>query len=70
MVCRLTKSGVSLVVENDLSYAIAVTDIHKCHSAHLTGTLNPSGKRHFAAGVIEAEFSAGFGPIHILSFIT
>ena len=65
MVCGVAEGGVSIVIENHLRDAVAVTHVYKGHTSHLAGSLNPSGKSHLGAGIAQAEFSACLSPIHI-----
>ena len=69
MIGSLRKLCIKFVIENNLSYAVAVAEVDKSHAAHLAYTLYPSGKSNLLAFIGEPEFAAGVCSEHILGII-
>ena len=65
LACTCAKLAVVRVVEDKLCDAIAVAQVNKCHSAHLSNALYPSGKRYGLAGIGETQLSTSVCSIHI-----
>ena len=69
----LTTKSVSLfakfsilgLVKHQLCQSIAVTQVNKRHTAHLSGSLNPSGQFHLLSGIGKSELATSISSIHI-----
>ena len=59
--------GISRLIEYQLCDSVAVAQVNECHTAHLTCSLYPSGKCHFAAGISESKLTASFCSVHYLT---
>ena len=65
MIGTFTKFGVHICIENQLCNAVAVAEVDKCHSTHLTCTLHPSGQRYVFACIGESQLTASMTSEHI-----
>ena len=57
-VCSLDQFSRCVCTYDQLSNSVAVTEVNESHSAQFSGSLHPTGKHHFFAGVSQTELAA------------
>ncbi|EJX10025.1 hypothetical protein EVA_01865 [gut metagenome] len=64
LVSLSTEVGICLFIKNQLSNAVAITQIDEGHTSHFAATLHPSSQGYFLANVFNTQFAACFRSIH------
>ena len=68
LVSLFTKGSILRLVEHQLRNAIAITQVDKRHTTHLSRFLYPASQCYLAACIGETQLTTSFTPVHLVIF--